>query len=174
MTPAPITPAAPPPITPAAPAAPVPPVTLSQRAAPARLRRARLPRRSPELPPRPRPDGLHEAADLALMPGGTGALCPRCTRRRYYLRALLLRASNPGLPTVLVLAGAQRARQVALLDGLRQSGGVAPLFARLRTRRGRLRAPGSSCKAFRFAGYCRLRERTTRRSSWAEKGGRRP
>ena len=64
-------------------------------------------------------------------------------------------ASNPGLPTVLeISAGAQRARQVALLDGLRQSGGVAPLFVCLRTRRGRLECmPGSSCKAFRFAGY---------------------
>ena len=157
VTPAPITPAAPPPITPAAPAAPVPPVTLSAGAAP-----AAPPPRTPAAPA----SGAAAAAAgptvftkrqiLALMPGGTGSIVPAVYAASGTIYALCFsEASNPGLPTVLeISAGAQRARQVALLDGLRQSGGVAPLFVCLRTRRGRLECmPGSSCKAFRFAGY---------------------
>ena len=157
VTPAPITPAAPPPITPAAPAAPVPPVTLSAGAAPAAP--------PPHTPAAPVSGAAAAAAGptvftkrqiLALMPGGTGSIVPAVYAASGTIYALCFsEASNPGLPTVLeISAGAQRARQVALLDGLRQSGGVAPLFVCLRTRRGRLECmPGSSCKAFRFAGY---------------------
>ena len=154
VTPAPITPAAPPPITPAAPAAPVPPVTLSAGAAP--------PPRTPAAPvsgaaaAAAGPTVFTKRQILALMPGGTGSIVPAVYAASGTIYALCFsEASNPGLPTVLeISAGAQRARQVALLDGLRQSGGVAPLFVCLRTRRGRLECmPGSSCKAFRFAGY---------------------
>ena len=157
VTPAPITPAAPPPITPAAPAAPVPPVMLSAGAAPAAP--------PPHTPAAPVSGAAAAAAGptvftkrqiLALMPGGTGSIVPAVYAASGTIYALCFsEASNPGLPTVLeISAGAQRARQVALLDGLRQSGGVAPLFVCLRTRRGRLECmPGSSCKAFRFAGY---------------------
>ena len=157
VTPAPITPAAPPPITPAAPAAPVPPVTLSAGAAP-----AAPPPRTPAAPvsgaaaAAAGPTVFTKRQILALMPGGTGSIVPAVYAASGTIYALCFsEASNPGLPTVLeISAGAQRARQVALLDGLRQSGGVAPLFVCLRTRRGRLECmPGSSCKAFRFAGY---------------------
>ena len=154
VTPAPITPAAPPPITPAVPAAPAPPVTLSAGAAP--------PPRTPAAPvsgaaaAAAGPTVFTKRQILALMPGGTGSIVPAVYAASGTIYALCFsEASNPGLPTVLeISAGAQRARQVALLDGLRQSGGVAPLFVCLRTRRGRLECmPGSSCKAFRFAGY---------------------
>ena len=150
VTPAPITPAAPPPITPAAPAAPVPPVTLSAGAAPAAP--------PPHTPAAPVSGAAAAAAGptvftkrqiLALMPGGTGSIVPAVYAASGTIYALCFsEASNPGLPTVLeISAGAQRARQVALLDGLRQSGGVAPLFVCLRTRRGRLECmPGSSCE----------------------------
>ena len=157
VTPAPITPAAPPPITPAAPAAPVPPVTLSAGAAP-----AAPPPRTPAAPvsgaaaAAAGPTVFTKRQILALMPGGTGSIVPAVYAASGTIYALCFsEAANPGLPTVLeISAGAQRARQVALLDGLRQSGGVAPLFVCLRTRRGRLECmPGSSCKAFRFAGY---------------------
>ena len=157
VTPAPITPAAPPPITPAAPAAPVPPVTLSAGAVP-----AAPPPRTPAAPvsgaaaAAAGPTVFTKRQILALMPGGTGSIVPAVYAASGTIYALCFsEASNPGLPTVLeISAGAQRARQVALLDGLRQSGGVAPLFVCLRTRRGRLECmPGSSCKAFRFAGY---------------------
>ena len=63
-------------------------------------------------------------------------------------------AANPGLPTVLeISAGAQRARQVALLDGPGRAV-ASRRSSSARTPRGRLECmPGSSCKAFRFAGY---------------------
>lgn len=102
------------------------------------------------------PENFTKKQLLALMPGGMGSIVPAVYVAGGTIYALAFsEASNPGLPTVLeISAGAQRARQVAVLDELRRNNGVAPLFVCLRTRRGRHECvPGSSCKAFRFAGY---------------------
>ena len=63
--------------------------------------------------------------------------------------------SNPGLPTVVEIScGAQRKRQVALFESLKQRGSTVPLFVCLKTARGKLELlpGGSGSKGFRFAG----------------------
>ena len=93
---------------------------------------------------------------LELMPNGQGSHVPAVYAAGGVIYALCFSEdSNPGLPTVVEIScGAQRKRQVALFESLKQKGTTVPLFVCLRTARGKLELlpSGSGSKGFRFAG----------------------
>ena len=93
---------------------------------------------------------------LSLMPNEQGSHIPAVYAAGGVIYALCFSEdANPSLPTVLEIScGAQRKRQVALLESLKQRGGTVPLFVCLQTECGRLELlpGGSGSKGFRFAG----------------------
>ena len=93
---------------------------------------------------------------LSLMPNEQGSHIPAVYAAGGVIYALCFSEdANPSLPTVLEIScGAQRKRQVALLESLKQGGGAVPFFVCLETACGRLELlpGGSGSKGFRFAG----------------------